>query len=206
LPLIDPSGCNTFFPHIRIFVTFEAMKKWFSLLMAGAMIRNIFGYYLVFRYNQYVIRREIAKTILSRKLDKACVIIKLPTRLHQRDITRHTGDEIWFGGMMYDILSVESLHGLQVLRCLADHQETNLLASFSRTFGHNENPPGASSARHCAAMLHHIISAALLESKIASQVPSVILRAFHELPRRLSAVTVPCVTPPPETTAQESSV
>ncbi|MEI7661860.1 MAG: hypothetical protein WCK34_06675 [Bacteroidota bacterium] len=174
------------------------MKRLFAIFLLMVFLFNILGYYLVFSYNQYILRREMMSLVKSQHFDRGCALLRISELLANRDFRRLNPGEFRYRGVLYDIVSEEHEPGILIFRCIADSQEDNLIAGFSRSQEFVNSQGNAAAAKHGAAMLYHVITLALVETSrnLAPQFPSEIKFAIQSFP--VFSIPSKPVFPPPE--------
>ena len=175
------------------------MKRLFALALVFILLYNTLGYYLVFSYNRFLLRKEIHGLIRNHRLDDQCIILTFAFPQKTMGFSRINQTEFVYKGVLYDIVSEEIHEGGITIRCLADQKESELIAGFTHSFDllHDRNHPGHS--RHLAFLLQHMIQQALPETIVAGTLPfpSMFTHANRFFP--LASPDITPENPPPET-------
>ncbi len=174
------------------------MKRFFAIFLLLLFLFNTLGYYLVFSYNQYVLRSEIRSLVKSHHFDRGCTILRIHDKMPEGDFQRLNADEFRYRGVLYDIVSEDHEPGIIIFRCIADNQEDNLIAGFSRSQEFVNSQGNSATAKHAAAMLFHVITLALVEVSPdqLTPFPSEVKFEIHLFP--VFSIPSKPVFPPPE--------
>ena len=173
------------------------IRKIFSILFAGLIIFNLFGYYFVFKCDQIRVKVEMKEMISNGAFRDHDVEVILVNPATDHDFKLSDKDEFWYRGKMYDVISAKTLGNSVIFRCINDTREEELLARYDKysMWVAGMNLPEKS--RNNQAMLYHIIKYALL-NKNSVQLPvfsSVIL--FFKPDRNLHSIAIVPSYPPP---------
>ena len=173
------------------------MKKLFAIFLVALFLFNTVGYYFVFSYNQYTIRKEIHCLIRTRYFEGSCIMLQISTPLLNSDFKWLETGEFRYKGVLYDVISEKSVGQITTFHCINDKQEEKLIAglSHSQEFAFGQNNPART--KHATAMLYHVIKLALVENRwnYSPQVPMEI--SFFNPINLLSSVLRPPISPPP---------
>ena len=174
------------------------MKRLFAIILLLLFLFNTLGYYLVFSYNQFVLRTEIRTLIKSHLFDNACAVLQIDDPLHNKDFRRLNEEEFRYKGVLYDIVSEETNSSGLTIRCIIDCQEDNLIAGFSHSQEFLNGQNTSASSKYAAAMLRHVITLALVESSfVQPQQTSSDIRYFMNT-FSIFSIMYPPLYPPPE--------
>jgi hypothetical protein len=120
------------------------------------------GYFVVFRYNQYVIRKEMMARIRNGTLPHNYVLLKICNPEKEKQFRRISKTEFSWYGSMYDVVIERKNGDTTLFYCLHDKKEENLLANFSIYLKrHRDSSRKANSA---LALLHNLITQALIQN------------------------------------------
>jgi hypothetical protein len=183
---------------IKTFGT-QMLRKLLSLLFAGLILFNLFGYYFVFRCDQIQVKNEMKGMIRSSYFSGHYEEIRITNPSSNRDFTMTDKDEFRFHGMLYDIISTKVSGNTVIFRCINDTKEEQLLARFDNysTLLAGNTIPGK--ARNSQAMLYHIIKHALLNT-FTVRPPSVSSALIYYYPLvDFESVIIQPSSPPPWT-------
>ncbi len=174
------------------------IRKILSILLAGLILFNIFGYYFIFKCDQMRVKTGMNAMIRSGALQGSCEEITILNPATDRDFKMLDKGEIQYRGKLYDVISTRFSGTSVIFRCINDTREEQLLARYEKysTWVTGMNLPERS--RNSQAMLYHIIKHALL-NKYSVQPPmsfSVVL--FPEPSRNFNSPNIKPSFPPPE--------
>jgi hypothetical protein len=173
------------------------IRKSLSILFAGLIFFNLFGYYLVFKCDQIRVKSEMKAMIRSGSFRSNYEEITILNPATNRDFKMLDKGEIRYRGKLYDVISTRISGSYVIFRCINDTQEEQLLARYENysTWVTGMNSPGKS--RNTQAMLHHIIKQALLDkSTLQSPLTSFIL-LFAKPATDFSSIAILPSFPPP---------
>jgi hypothetical protein len=176
----------------------QMIRKILSILFAGLILFNLFGYYFVFKCDQIRVKSEMKEMISNGSFRDQNVEVLIINPATDRDFKMPDKDEIWYHGKMYDVISTKTSGTSLIFRCINDTKEEQLLARYDKysTWVAGMNLPERS--RNSQAMLYHIIKQALV-NKYSIQLPtnsSVIV--FFEPDSNIQSVTILPSYPPPK--------
>jgi len=168
------------------------------LFLVSLFLFNIFGYYFVFSYNQYIIRGEMRGLIRAGTFEKSCSTLQIYDPRSNPDFEKINKNEFRYKGVLYDVISEQIAGHIVIYKCIIDIQEEKLISGFHRSqeyLGGQNNP---ARTRHTAAMLFHLITLALIEISAAElpRLPSEI--KFSHPVFSLFSVPAPPNSPPPK--------
>ncbi len=174
------------------------IRKFLSVLFAGLILFNLFGYYFVFKCDQIHVKTEMKAMIRSGSFRGNYEEITILNPATDRDFKMLDKGEIRYRGKLYDVISTRISGTSVIFRCINDTKEEQLLARYEKysTWVTGMNLPERS--KNSQAMLHHIIKQALL-NKYSFQLPSttsVVL--FFEPDRDFNSIAIPPSFPPPK--------
>jgi hypothetical protein len=172
------------------------IRKALSILFAGLILFNLFGYYFVFRCDQARIKREM-RAMLRNGSCRGWEEITVQNPESNPDFKRIDSKEFRYQGRMYDIISVRFLVNSVVFRCINDTREEQLIARYegysSLVAGMNVPEKNKSSR----ALLHHIIKQALTESFSLSRPFASVVVLLSRPSAEFNGSTPPPPVPPP---------
>ena len=148
------------------------MKRIFILFILFHFLLNTAGYYFFFTYNQYTIRQEIHSLISSRLFESSYTRLKVNSPSSNPDFTWLGEDEFKYKGELYDLCGEKTEGNITTFLCIKDKQEEKLIGWMhnSSTYAFGLGHQGK--AKHAAAMLHHVITIALLDSPTEQSPPT----------------------------------
>jgi hypothetical protein len=174
------------------------VRKILSILFAGLILFNIFGYYVVFKCDQIRVRTEVQAMIRNGSLRGVYEEITIPYPATNRDFTMLDKGEFRFRGKLYDVVSVRFSGTSMIFKCINDTREEQLLARYEKysTWVAGMNLPEKS--RNSQAMLYHIIKHALLNNYSIEAPASSSVVLFFEPARDFNSRNLEPTFPPPK--------
>lgn len=174
------------------------IRKCLSILFAGLILFNIFGYYLVFRCEQISMKSEVKALIRAGSLKGEFVEITILNPSSVRDFRITDRKEFLYRGKLYDFVSVRFSGTSMIFKCINDTKEEQLLARYEKysTTVTGLNLPEKS--RNSQAMLYHIIKHALLKKYSIKSPTSYSVIHFFEFSRDISSLANRPDSPPPK--------
>jgi hypothetical protein len=140
------------------------MKKVLAGLILIVFMFNMMGYYFVFSYNQYLVRREMKSRIKAGYFAESSVVLKIINPASNPDFIRIDKGEFRYKGKLYDIISEKTTGNVTVFLCINDKNEEALLAGFHHSFDIASAQNDPAKAKHARALIYHVIKIALTES------------------------------------------
>ncbi len=174
------------------------IRKILSILFAGLILFNLFGYYFVFKCDQIHVKNEMKAMIRNGVFQGHYEEITILNPATDRDFKMLDKGEIRYRGKLYDVISTRISGTSVIYQCINDTKEEQLLASYNKysTWVTGMNLPERS--KNSQAMLHHIIKHALL-NKYAVQPPSSLTAVlFFEPARDFNSIAILPSFPPPK--------
>jgi hypothetical protein len=174
------------------------IRKILSILFAGLILFNLFGYYLVFKCDQIHIKSEMKAMIRSGSFRGGYEEITILNPASDRDFRMLDKGEIRYRGRLYDVISTRVSGNSVIFRCINDTREEQLLARYDKysTWVTGMNSPEKS--RNSQAMLYHIIKHALL-NKYSLEVPaSSSINQYFEFTGEVNSLATEPTSPPPK--------
>ncbi len=156
------------------------MKKISSILLAGLILYNIFGYFFVFRSEQSVLKEEMKGLIRSHQGESlhdrnnpgeakdfffsACE--QITVSLNDPNFQWVERGEFRFHDKLYDVISQKASGNQIIFTCINDLQEETLLSAYHRIsdFALGLNFPGKAKMR--TSLLHHLIKVAIVKERV----------------------------------------
>ena len=174
------------------------MKKLSAILLVALFLFNTAGYYFVFSFNQYTIRREIHNLIKSGHYEGSCISLRIANPETDPEFKWVDIREFRYKGVLYDLCSEVTDGSVTIFKCFNDKEEDELISCFDHTQEYNFGEKSPSRVRHAAAMLHHMITLALLDSQ-TEQSPPVLTKISFISPLYFPfSIFHPPLSPPPE--------
>ena len=136
------------------------MKKIAALIVLILFMVNTMGFYIVFRYNQFVIRREMMAMIMHGEGSGKIVVLRITE--NDKNFRRIDKEEFAYHGKMYDMVSEDTRGDTTIFYCLHDKKEEELVARYTLYLRHSGGSPVKDN--QVLAMLHSLISHALIQN------------------------------------------
>lgn len=133
--------------------------------MAGVILFNLFGYYFLFRTEQFWVREAMHGMIRNHLFtDKECE--KITIEKGDPSVKWLDEDEFCRNGMYYDVISVEHRDNQLVITCINDRQEANIITTCNKTSQIAGSVNSTQKSRTRTALLHHLIKQALPDNQV----------------------------------------
>jgi hypothetical protein len=174
------------------------MKRVFAALITLLFLFNMMGYYIVFSYNQYLVRSEMKRFIKAGYFEDSYVVLKIESPAFNPDFKRVDKGEFRYKDKLYDIISETKTGNFTIFRCINDKNEEKLLAGFHHYFELASCQSNPVKARHAHALLYHVIKFALPETLFAEPPWKSVQISFNNKIYSLSSIFHPPSSPPPE--------
>jgi len=143
------------------------MKKLLALILVAIFLFNTEGYYFIFLYRHFSVRREIHNLINEGFFDESYTLLKIIDPKVDQNFERINESEFRYEGVLYDIISEYSDGNVSTFHCVNDKQEERLLSRLVQkqefVFGRNAKKR----TNQARAMIYHIIKLALVRGSIA---------------------------------------
>lgn len=120
------------------------MRKAISILLL-LLLFHPGGYFLIFKIQQYQVRREIKQRIKAGVPEQELVLLKIPRNLEEQPsqlFQRIHSGEFRYQGKMYDIVRQQEHGDTTWYYCVSDEKETVLFANLDELVNResNQNP------------------------------------------------------------------
>ena len=173
------------------------IRKFLSILFAGLIFFNLFGYYFVFKCDQIRVKTEMKAMIRNGFFQGHYEEITILNPASDRDFKMLDKGEIRYRGKLYDVISTRISGTSVIFRCINDTKEEQLLARYEKysTWVTGMNLPERS--KNSQAMLHHIIKHALLKKYSVPSPPTSFVVLFFEPQQDFKSVFILPSFPPP---------
>ena len=153
------------------------MKRLIAILFIVIILFNAFGHYFVFWYNRYALRSEMRVLTRGGYFDKSGTTLRITDPALDPTFKRIGHDEFVYRGVLYDIIS-ESRSGHTItFKCINDTKEEKLINNFHHYLDQMAAQNNPSKTKHARALLHHVITLALVESPLPE--PNTYLSEFR---------------------------
>ncbi len=104
------------------------LSKTLAVCLSAVFIFNSFGFWIIFRLEQYSIRREADHAVSHHSASRPLYVITVAERERDSLDWRREGREVCYKGAMFDIVRLETRDGQLHIYCIPDKKETRLLA------------------------------------------------------------------------------
>ena len=140
------------------------MKKIAVIAVLFVFMVNTMGYYIVFRCNQYLVKKEMVAQIRGGIFHSDIVLLKILSPEKEQQFHWRDKNEFSWYGKLYDVIVERKSGDTTMFYCLRDKKEETLLADFS--FYLNRTGRSGSSAKDnpIHALLHNLVTQALIQS------------------------------------------
>jgi len=173
------------------------MRKILSILFAGLILFNIFGYYFVFKCDQIRVKIEMKGMISNGSFRDTYEEVFLVNPTTDRDFKMIDKDEIMFHGKMYDVISSKTLGSSVIFRCINDTREEQLLARYDKYSSWTSGMNLPERSKNSQAMLYHIIKHALLNKYLIKPPITSSFILFVEPDSKINSIALLPDFPPP---------
>ena len=139
------------------------LKKIIPVGLLLAFLINTMGFFVIFKYNQFLLQQEMFTLIRSGKFHREMVLLKIYHPEHSRGFIRHNSREFSWHGRMYDIVIEHHAGDTTLFYCLHDKKEEALINRFQTFYRkiHKDNTRQRNIPNH--ALLQNIVKQALLQ-------------------------------------------
>jgi hypothetical protein len=175
-----------------------AIKKILAFLLFSCLVLHVIGFYIVFRFHQEMIRKEMKSFLNSNKLNIEITEIEIPLydgQLDDPDFNREEEGEFSYRGVMYDIIETRQTANSVIFRCIDDKKETDLVKKY-KDIGKSDfdNSPKSKSM-----IVLNLISSFYTVPSIVSEAGIVSILCDHFLIyiRNIPSRSYDVITPPP---------
>ncbi len=124
------------------------------------------GYYVVFKCNQYLIKKEMFTRIREGIFHPSIVLLKISHPENEVQFHRLDKNEFAFRGKLYDIVVEHKSGDTTFFYCLHDKKEESLLADFTLFLRRSGGPGSSDKENPLHALLHNLISQALIQNPV----------------------------------------
>ncbi|WP_432411862.1 hypothetical protein [Rasiella sp. SM2506] len=113
-------------------MTFGTLKHIIAIFLLVIFTFNLGGSYLLFKLQQYQVRREIVHSIKKGVPDSELTTIAVSPQ-NQHELDWKNDEEFRYNHMMYDVVHAEKINeNTTVYYCLSDAQEQQLIAEYTK--------------------------------------------------------------------------
>ena len=175
------------------------IRKFLSILFAGLILFNLFGYYFVFKCDQIGVRTAMNSMIKNGSYGANCEEITILNPTTNREFKMLDKGEIQYRGKLYDVISTRVKGTSLVFRCINDTKEEQLIAqyhNYSSWFAGINLPERSKNSQ---AILYHIIKNALLNKQSVQPPMTSSIVLFFETVGDFNSISILPDFPPPRT-------
>ncbi|MCX6268977.1 MAG: hypothetical protein NTW16_16755 [Bacteroidetes bacterium] len=176
------------------------MKKALIISVLLVFLFNIMGYYIVFSYSRYLVKKEMNTRIRAGGFHPDLILLKIVHPEKESQFRRREKNEFTFHGNLYDIVVERKSGDTTLFYCLHDKKEEALLANYSRCFRLKETSESSRKDNFILALLHNLISHALIQNTLLPVHNSGIAVVFPASLTPLIPVYLLHPAPPPKLT------
>lgn len=157
------------------------------------------GYYVVFKCNQYLIKKEMYSQIRGGVFHPDVVRLKILHPEQDRQFRRTEKNEFTYLGRLYDIVVERRSGDTTLFYCLNDKKEETLLADYTLYLRFNGRSGSSQKDNPIHALLHNLISQALIQNPALPVVNNGLTFIFPVFQAPIIPVYLVHFAPPPET-------
>lgn len=106
------------------------VKKIITLQLLLILVFTQVGYYFIYTYQQYCIKKEVRQNIINSISDDNFFVFNND----DKNLIWEESDEFSINGKMYDVAKVKVVDNKKYLYCLKDDSETNLVTNYYSNF------------------------------------------------------------------------
>lgn len=146
-------------------IRLKTLNKIVSILLVLVFMFNVMGYYFVFEVNRSILRKNIRGMInsgLNREMIVTVVVDNPETNLNFKKLDQN---EFSYFGRLYDIVTKTVKGNVTWFYCINDKHEERLIAGFEKINSGVSGSAASSRSGQLLAMLHNIITLALLNDQ-----------------------------------------
>jgi hypothetical protein len=156
------------------------------------------GYYIVFRWNQHIVKEEMISQLRMGIYHPDVVVLKILHPEREKQFRRTEKNEFTFYGRLYDIVVERKSGDTVFFYCLHDKKEESLVAGFTQWSMFYGHPAPSKKGHPMHALLHNLITDALVQQPLSLNQSNEIKVAFPVLRPRLTPGFLFDFKPPPE--------
>lgn len=183
--------------QIIIFVLFS-MKKFAVFTLLSIFIFNTVGYYIVFKVNQFEVRKEIKSRIkLSLPLEELTAIHIEKNKI-ENILWVKKNKEFYYNKILYDIVKTDETNTSTTFYCISDEKEqalfTNLDEHINLYISSTDNKNNSTSKK----LKEHVVKIYFIHSFVFCFNESAILHKFAALKMNFTSESPEINSPPPK--------
>lgn len=140
------------------------MKKIVVIAVLFVFLLNTMGYYVVFKYNRYMVKKEMIYQIRMGLFHPNIVLLKILHPEKEQQFCRIEKNEFTYFGKLYDVVVERKSGDTTLFYCLHDKKEESLLANFTLCLRRNGRSGSSPRDNPIHALLHNLITQALIQN------------------------------------------
>ena len=156
------------------------------------------GYYIVFRCNQYLVKKEMVTQIRGGMFHPDIVLLKILFPEKDQQFQRRDKNEFSWYGKLYDVVAERKSGDTTVFYCLYDKKEETLLADFTLYLNRTGRSGSSAKDNPIHALLHNLITQALIQTPILPVQGQGVIFIFPVFQTSIIPVYLVHFAPPPE--------
>ena len=164
------------------------MKKALTLVVLLAMLLNTAGYYIVYEFNRYLLRKEFTGLLEHGALDHGLSVLTVYDPLSDPSFSRPEKNEILYHGNLYDVAKEVQKGKTVVFYCIHDKKEEKLITGMNSM--HKQ--------KKAAILLQHLVTIALPVTTERTHPQSIKIISYPLLCERFTSRSEIPYSPPPE--------
>ncbi|MFZ4521750.1 MAG: hypothetical protein ACOYNC_08595 [Bacteroidales bacterium] len=174
------------------------MKKFVAIGVLFVFLVNTMGYYVVFKCNQYLVKKEMVTQMRGGVFHPDIVLLKILHPEKEKQFRRVEKNEFSYQGKLYDIVVERKCGDTSIFYCLHDKKEEALLADFTVFLRRSGGSGTSSKDNPLPALLHNLISQALIQNPSLPEMGSGVTFVFPISQEPIIPVYLVHFAPPPE--------
>ena len=173
------------------------MKRIAVIALLFVFLFNTMGYLVVYRYNRYVLRRDMVALIRSGSFHEKIFILKVLQPEKQPRFHWLKKNEFSWLGSLYDVVTMRKAGDTTFFYCLHDRKEEDLLTDYSLFLKRHNST--ANQSHSVLSLLSSLITQALVQQPDFAAVSPGVNFQFAEFRQVFASVCQACTAPPPKT-------
>jgi hypothetical protein len=174
------------------------LKKIAAIAVLFVFLVNTMGYFVVFKYNQYLVKQEMISRIRTGILHPDVVILKILHPEQNQQFRRIEKNEFTFCGRLYDIVVERKTGDTTIFYCLHDNKEESLIADFTLYLRNRGRSGSSQKDDPMHSLLHNLVTQALIQNRTLPDKDHGVTFVFPVYQPRIIPVYLVHVAPPPE--------
>jgi hypothetical protein len=172
------------------------LKKLAAIALLLVFLVNTMGYFVLFRYNHFLAKREMVSRIRNGDYSADVVLLKILNPERSAHFKRIEKKEFTWYGRLYDIVSERRDGDTALIYCLHDKKEQELLTDYTLYLRRKSDSTPADNS--IIALLYNLVTQALVTDP-PNQAPGQATAVQYPVTQSSLETTYPVNTaPPPE--------